>query len=376
MKSGLKFSIYLLIITIFFSCSDKAVNYYNQGVSAAADDDMEKAIFLWNKSLKYRTNDPDVYFNLGNAYLATHNFKEAEKNFRKTVDLNRNDHISHYKLGLSLQSQDKCIEAKASYKFSIRLKTNYLPPYLGIAECALSNNNINTAEKYASLALGLSPRNIKANILFADVLFRKGQYEQAYMQIIELRNSGNIDLLTILGKIMYERQMYKEAIETLSEARYIGETNSEIFLYLGKSALKLKRYHDAKNYFKLSIFKNRKESSAWAGLGEVYGAKLKWSEAIKAYSKAQDFAPDNNEILGNFGILLLKSGRNEKALKKLEVAVSRMDSPGRFLYYLGRAYMKTGNNKLAEETFNKFIENWDGDEKYIIMAEDIIKELK
>jgi len=83
MKYALQFSIILaLIILTVFSCSDKAVNYYNDGVDAAADKDFDTAIELWNKSLLYSPDDPDVYFNLGSAYLKKGDFVKAEQNFR------------------------------------------------------------------------------------------------------------------------------------------------------------------------------------------------------------------------------------------------------------------------------------------------------
>ncbi len=366
----------LLIIFTLSSCSDKAVNYYNDGIDAAVDNDFDRAIDLWEKSLNYRADDSDVYFNLGSAYFETGNFVKAEQNFRKSLNLKKDDHTTYYKLGRSLQKQGKFGEAKTIFKFAIRLKKNYMPPYLGITECALSENQIDTARKYASLALKLAPGNIQANTYLADVLFRSGQYTEAYMQIAPLRHSINKNLLIILGKTMYEKHMYQDAIATLSKARNLGASDSEMFLYLGKSALKLNRYPDAKNFFNLALFKNQNESFAWAGLGEVSAAKTDWPDAIDSYSKAHKLSPENIEITGSFGIVLLKSGQYDAALEKLKFAVDRMDNPGRILFYLGTTYVKLGENMLAEKTFRKFIATWDGDKIYIEKANNIINELK
>ncbi len=377
MKSSLQLLIYLLLIMLTVSsCSDKAVNYYNDGIDAAADNDLDRAIDLWEKSLNYRSDDSDVYFNLGSAYFETGDFVKAEQNFRNSLNLKKDDHTAYYKLGRSLQKQGKLGEAKTNFKFAIRLKKNYLPPYLGMTECALSENQINTARKYASMSLRLAPGNIQANTYLADVLFRDNQYAEAYMQIAHLSHSTNVNLLIILGKIMYEKHMYQNAITILSKARRLGASDSEMFLYLGKSALKLERYVDSKNFFNLALFKNQNESFAWAGLGEVFAAKNNWPDAIDSYSKAHKLSPENIEIAGNFGIVLLKSGQYNAALEKLKFAADRIDNPDRILFYLGTTYMKLGENKQAEKTFRKFIATWNGDKKYIEKANNIINELK
>jgi len=226
------------------------------------------------------------------------------------------------------------------------------------------------------MALKLSPGNIQANTYLAEAFFLNGQYNDAYLQVVPFRHSADKNLLTSLGKAMYKKNMYKESFATLSKARSLGGSNSEMFLYLGKSALKLERFKEAKNYFKLSLFKNQDESLAWAGLGEVHASNADWDDAIQSYSKAQKLAPNNIEITGDFGIILLKSGQYKKALTKLELAANRMDNPGEILFYLGTAYMKTGNNKQAINTFENFINTWNGDKQYIDKAYDIIKELQ
>ena len=198
----------LIFVITNTSCSDKAINYYNDGITAANDGNLKKAVELWKKSLQYRENDPDTHFNLGVAYLEMKQHEKAEESFRNSIRYRKGDPITHYKLGVALQGQGKISSAKQSYKMAIKLKQNYVPPYLGVAECALEQDNPETAEKYSSTALKLSPGNIRANTIFAESLFRQGNYADAYMQIAPLRDVADQELLFVLGKIMYHRRMY------------------------------------------------------------------------------------------------------------------------------------------------------------------------
>lgn len=363
-----------ILFSILTSCSDKAVKYYNRGLQYASNNDMEAAIASWEKSVAVRP-DADAYYNIASAYLTLEEFAKSEQNMRRSIRMNGGDHTAHYKLGLALQKQGKLSQAKKSYKFAIQLKQNYLPPYIGIAQCALRQNNTNTLEKYSSAALMLSPDNIDANILYAESLYRNGDYTDAYMQLLPLRNTTNEKLLLLLGKVMYERRMYLDAYSTLYDARELGEAGSEVFLYLGLSSLRLDRLVEAGNYFKMAVYKDENCCRALAGLGETYNRRDNNVEAVESYKEAEKCDPKDPYIKGDYGVTLKNMKEYGEAVVKLEYAVKNLEDPGRFLYHLGQAYIGAGKKEKARDALKRFIETWRGDEKYIERANEMLKAL-
>jgi tetratricopeptide (TPR) repeat protein len=358
----------LILSTSLISCSDKAIRYYNEGITAASDGNLKKAIGLWNKSLEIRGSDPDTHFNLGVAYLEMNQYKNAEESFRNSIKYRKNDPVAHYKLGLSLQGQNELSAAKRSYKMAIKLKQNYVPPYLGVAECALRQRNPETAEKYSSLALKLSPASIRANTLLAESLFQQGNYSDAYMQIAPLRDTVDRELLFVLGKIMYHRRMYSDALKTLVDANSLGLSSAEIYLYLGLTTMKLQDYQKARNYAQKAVYIDENLCQAWSLLGNLRMEQNDWQEALRSLNRARDCDPESPDISGKIGIVLLNMDKPDKAAAELEKAVDMMDDPGLFLYYLGAAYLEISEKDKADSILSEFIRTWKGDESYLERA--------
>jgi len=375
-RTAILIVIAIALTAVLTSCSDKAIRYYNEGLTSANDGNLKKAVELWEKSLEIRGSDPDTHFNLGVAYLEMKKYEKAEESFRNSIKYRKDDPVSHYKLGRALQGQDKISAAKRSYKFAIKLKQNYVPPYLGVAECALIQENPETAEKYSSIALRLSPGNIRGNTLLAESLFRQGNYSDAYMQIAQLRDTVDRKLLFVLGKIMYHRRMYSDAIKTLTDANSLGIANAEIYLYLGMTSWKLRNYDKARMYAQKAVYMDEKECEAWSLLGNLRMEAQNWNEALDAFQRASECNPESAEITGKIGIVLLNMKRPEEAAAELSSAVNELSEPGLFQYYLGAAYLEGSQYEKAYSTLSDFISTWKGDERYLERAEELRKKIK
>jgi len=366
----------IIIALLLTSCSDKAINYYNDGITAANDGNLKKAIELWEKSLEYRGNDPDTHFNLGTAYLEMKHFEKAERSFRNAIRHRKGDPVAHYKLGVALQGQDRISAAKQSYKMAIKLRQNYVPPYLGVAECALEQDNPETAEKYSSIALRLSPSSIRANTLLAESLFRHGNYSDAYMQIAPLRDVADQELLFVLGKIMYHRRMYSDALKTLTDSNSLGYSSPEIYLYLGLTSMKMRDYDRARMYAQKSVYLDENLCEAWSLLGNLRMEEKNWEKALEAFTRARECDRESAEIPGKTGIVLLNMNRPKEAADELNSAVERMSDPGLFLYYLGVAYYELSEFDKAYSTLSEFLEKWKGQESYLERAEKLREKIQ
>ena len=375
MRSAALTSIIILALSLT-SCSDKAINYYNDGITAANDGNLKKAVELWEKSLEYRGNDPDTHFNLGTAYLEMKQFEKAEQSFRNSIRYRKGDPVAHYKLGVALQGQDRISAAKQSYKMAIKLKQNYVPPYLGVAECALEQDNPETAEKYSSIALRLSPSSIRANTLLAESLFRQGNYSDAYMQIAPLRDVADQELLFVLGKTMYHRRMYSDALKTLTDSNSLGYSSPEIYLYLGLTSMKMRDYDRARIYAQKSVYLDENLCEAWSLLGNLRMDEKNWEKALEALTRARECDRESAEISGKIGIVLLNMNRPKEAADELNSAVERMSDPGLFLYYLGVAYYELSEIDRAYSTLSEFLEKWKGQESYLERAEKLREKIR
>ncbi len=57
------------LILVLSSCSDPSLKYYNLGLDSVHKGDLDQAVDYWQKSLKYRPEDPETRFNIATALM-------------------------------------------------------------------------------------------------------------------------------------------------------------------------------------------------------------------------------------------------------------------------------------------------------------------
>ena len=75
--------------------SDIAAKYYNEGMKAYQNNDLEKAVVNLNKAVFFDTKNQDAYYNLGNAYRKLEKTEEAIEVYQKIIELFPNTSIAN-----------------------------------------------------------------------------------------------------------------------------------------------------------------------------------------------------------------------------------------------------------------------------------------
>ena len=75
-------------------------------------------------------------------------------------------------------------------------------------------------------------------------------------------------------------------------------------------------------------------------------------------------------------VLASRARFQEEAVRILRELANESDAPQRTLYYLGHAYVRTGDTEAAVETFNRFMETWEGDPRLLEEVGEIVKTLR
>jgi Flp pilus assembly protein TadD len=352
----------LLMFTV--SCGDSALKYYNLGVEAAQRDDTDEAIVQWRKSAELNPSDPDTRYNLGMALLVHEEYAEAEKHFLVAAGIKSDDYRLQYGLGYSLEMQGKYSEAKKAYRYSISLKSNFHPPYSGLGAIALEQGLYNTAEKYTTDALRYSPYDKRGNLVLAEAYYMQQNYQAAYAQLISSRSWIGLepDYLLLLGKVMNARHMYVDARHTLLMAKDAGKSGTDLFLHLGIASFETEDFKDAREYYRLALYRDDTNVEAWTGLARTDYELDDLEESLEAWNRARALTPDDPEIDLGISIIHIRTRNFEKAVSILEKLSARDDAPPRTFYYLGHSLMRLGRREEARESFELFLVKWQGDE--------------
>ena len=253
---------------------------------------------------------------------------EAEKNYRKILELKPNHVVSLSNLGVALMVLGKVEEAEESLKKAIELKAEYVDAYnnLGLVQKILSK--FKEAEESVKKALELEPENAKAH-----------------------NNLGNI--LQDLGSFNDAEESYKKAIKFKPDY-------ADAYYNLGITLHNLGRMDEAETTYKKAIEIKPDYASAYNNLGNILHILGRLDEAEECLNKVLNLKPDWKAPLINRGKILFDKGEFEKSLKDFDVP-NTVDSRSfalASLYYLGR----------IDEIYKRIETNSELDEKNLRVA--------
>jgi tetratricopeptide (TPR) repeat protein len=182
-------------------------------------------------------------------------------------------------------------------------------------------------------ALKLDPGASMVFEELTDLYIQTNRLRDAVTQAEELlqKNPDNVDARRMLGRI------YMRMISTAD-----NRINEE---YLKKAIEQLQKVTQ----------QAPKDADSWVLLGRLYGASNNSVESEKAYNKAIEADPENEDALTGLATLYAALGDNAKAAEKLKAAADKSPNE-RTLIALGEAYEELHDYKNAAEAMGKALE--------------------
>lgn len=141
------------------------------------------------------------------------------------------------------------------------------------------------------------------------------------------------------------------------QARPIGANSERVRADLdrGESALRTKRYTEAKLAFENVLNVDPQNLQAHHRLGQVYDLTQNFAEAERHYLNALSLQPNNPDVLSDFGYSYVLQGRFEDALEKLNRATAIDPTHKTALLNTGAAYAGMGETNRALYYFRKVV---------------------
>ncbi|HEY1496551.1 MAG TPA: tetratricopeptide repeat protein [Candidatus Solibacter sp.] len=227
-------------------------------------------------------------------------------------------------------STPKTPDSKASAYYNFAMGRVY-------AELAQAYGNkpeyLTKAIQHYQEALKLDPSASIAFEELTDLYIQTNHLRDAVTQAEDLlkKNPDNVDARRMLGRI------YMRMISTAD-----NRINED---YLKKSIEQLQKVTE----------KAPKDAESWVALGRLYRVSNNSVDAEKAYNKAVEADPDNEEALTGLAGLYSDLGDNKRAIEKLKAATDRNPNE-RTLIALGQAYEQVHDYKSAAEALQKAME--------------------
>lgn len=188
------------------------------------------------------------------------------------------------------------------------------------------------AEAAVDRALEKSPQDATALYWKAYVLFQAGQYEQssAYITRHLGQNSLNPDAHKILGLSSFMLGRKAEAETELWRACELAPGDIESRYYLGRVQFERQNMPAALESFRLVVAREPASVRGYNHLGQTLEGLARFGEAREAYQTAvrieQEQTRKSEWPYFNLGVLAIKEGHAEEAVRWLKEALARRPS--------------------------------------------------
>ncbi|MHB8953714.1 MAG: tetratricopeptide repeat protein [Pirellulaceae bacterium] len=272
-----------------------------------------------------RPQSPGVFNNLGLCLRATGNSREAVAAYRMGLEVGGENYRwsgIHVNLGRALSELAEFSEAEKHYRRALELDPNGEYALLRYGDFLTTQDRVEEGVSLFRQVLEMYPTHPQAHGFLGDAFKKEGQFDRAeehYRMAIELepeKSSARAMLATILSN----RGNLDEALPLLREACELGPTNFETHFNLGVLCEKLGQHAEAVESFRRSVELDPRSVVAHTFLATNLWRDKQFNEAVVAFYRAIELAPDDFTAHNNLGVLLLEEGRLEEAVPHLEQA--------------------------------------------------------
>lgn len=259
--------------------------------------------------------------------------------------------------GLLYASQKKYSDSIKAYEEVIALAPlNYITKYQ-IAEVYIKNNQLDDAELYVDELLNMNTEGAYANLLKAQIAFRRDQHEVAFSSASKATQNGLDRPLTnlIAGISAYKLKNFESAYQYLTKVSEQLPPNHYANRVLVEVRLKLGAIDNIEELLE-GFTANSEDTSnlfAIAAMNKFQQGNI--SEAINFFEKSNTLNPDNALNLVREGLAKI-SMQDYQGIESLKKAVGLDNTLDQAWALLAHAYMQKNDSESAFEIVKQWQE--------------------
>ena len=327
------------------------------------DNCQEHEALKWiNSAYKNNPEDVKITQTLAEFYYSNDNLKQAIKYFNKVLDKEPYNADCWCKLGQCYITINNIEEALNALDYCLAIEQDNVQAMTTKGECLIELNNYEEGCKLLSKAEGLIKDGSQIRLLLIDCYMRMKKYPEAIAMCQKHRLAKDTDDFNKAQVASFEALAYA----------YIN------------------RFDEALEVIKYGIEADANFSNLYIAKGEIYLLQNMIIEAQKEFSYAEYMAFDKQNLLFTLVLACMRCGFDSMALKYFKRLEKEYPDACENIYYLiAHCYYKEGNKEemikyirkgYEESEFTldiiKAMPKFSGDEQFIMLLEEIIKNLE
>jgi tetratricopeptide (TPR) repeat protein len=270
-------------------------------LTANRNEDYRSEMGIWTDTVKKQPGNPRAYNNLGSLWLERDNLVEAERCFRKAVELQPAHASANYNLGIVLSRTGRDAEALAHFITAIRTEDGFVDARINAGNTLLKLGRVADAVRQYEIVLRRQPQASDVHYdlgLALAQLERRDDAVREYETAIRLdpdRWQAHLSLAAARagqGDFVSAERSYREAVR-------LQPGSSEAHLGLADLLIGLNRVPEAIEEYRkvLQIEPGDLHARFYLGNGLLIAGRI--DEAINQYEQILRVRPDQPEVLEN-----------------------------------------------------------------------------
>ena len=345
----------------------KIQEYTDSGINYSERGEYAKAVEMFQKAVNLNQNNAVSHFNLGVAYR---NFQEYDKAIKSLQKAAANDpkYINAYSelADIYYQVKKDIPNAVKMYQRIIAIDPNNADAYYKLGFIYRDSKEIDKAIESFQKVVAIDPKNIQAYSELGNIYYgAKHDATNAitmFQKVIE-QNPDNFFAHAYLGFIYHDLKEYNNSIENLQKALALNpnfERNYDIYFSLGNIYYDLKDDTNAAAMFKKVTELNPNHYNAYYNLGLACRNLKDYDNSMAAFEKAVAIEPNNTANANAYyslGEMYLNVKNNYPAtIEILKKSLAMNPNNDNAYCNIGFAYASLNDLKEALNNFNKALQ--------------------
>lgn len=294
--------------------SDDYIFDFVIGTSYMKIKDFHKAVEYFNNALSLKSDNVGIYNSLGTAYMATNRAKEALDCYKKALELNPETPMAYYNIGSVLQIQQNHKEACEYFKKAVELDEEDESFKIALAMSLVKSEQFEKAADIYKKLLVQHPEkeNYKYNLVTCYEAMGDLQTAISMLENIVYVNPKFILPAQKLANLYIKTNQLSKAKEIYDKILLKNPTAETLHQYAVLSS-SLCDTDTAERILKKVIKMNPNIAKAHKDLAVIYLNKRLFDWADDEFKTAMKLAPNDFEILFEYGNFLYSTSKNNEA---------------------------------------------------------------
>ncbi len=282
-----------------------------------------RALDLITRAVARLTNHPEAHNNLAAVLQALGRNEEAERTYRRAIELNPTLAIAHSNLGTLLQARGQREEAEAEFQLALAHAPGLADAHLNLGNLRRQAGDHTGAEACYRQAIAAAPEHANAYANLGLALAGQGKTDAAldsYLRAAAL--DPNLPEIQInIGKLHTGKGRHRDAEACYRRAIELAPDNADFHNTLGVALFAQRRFPDAASALRRACQIKPDFHHAINNLGAALRNSEQLHEAVLCFDRVIELRPKHASAHNNRGQTLVEMGRVAEGLESIKAAM-------------------------------------------------------